>query len=252
MYDFNSISSRVIRAGYADYNDVVKKFINYVENENLIFDYIKDCGEPTYDIEKEIDEVRKSYGRVFFELGDTEREEVSNIYHILKCFIQNDRDIIRSAGLSYTSSKKYDDMAKAFSERVVMVLIRHIEGYLTKIGIDMGMDENIKYSITVNDGQVNLATDNAVINATQNNGLDTEKLTILIDKIKNEMTAITNHDEIETIKDNIDVIENEMAQANPRKGFIKTAISGLQAIKGTAEFSAAIVALIQFIQPFIN
>lgn len=61
---------------------------------------------------------------------------------------------------------------KCFGERVIMVLIRHIEGYLTKLGIEMDVDENIKYEITVNDGKVNLAMGNATVNAEQNNRIN--------------------------------------------------------------------------------
>lgn len=46
---------------------------------------------------------------------------------------------------------------KDFNNRVTMVLIRNIETYLTKIGIDMGIDENVSYNITVKDGQINIA-----------------------------------------------------------------------------------------------
>jgi hypothetical protein len=45
--------------------------------------------------------------------------------------------------------------------------------------------------------------------------------------------------------------QEEIKSENPRKGFIKTAVSGLKMLKGTAEFAAAITALIQFINPLL-
>lgn len=54
-----------------------------------------------------------------------------------------------------------------------MVLIRHIERYLTKIGIDMGLDEKVSYLITIENRQVNIANDNSTINATNTvDGID--------------------------------------------------------------------------------
>ena len=135
-----------------------------------------------------------------------------------------------------------------------MVLIRNIETYLTKIGIDMGIDENVSYTITVKNGQVNIANDNAVINATNTiNGARLDELTKLISEIKlaAENSKLSS-DDAEMVNSNLEVIQEEVKADKPRVGFIKTAISGLKAIKGTAEFGAAVVALVQFIQPLIG
>lgn len=250
VYDFNSISNRLLRAEYDDCDNLLKKFLYFIENNELIFDYIKDCDEPTYDIAEEVNEVLKSYGRAIFELGNTDEEEVTNIYHILKYCSENNKSIVY-LGNSYTTSSKFNDMVKGFGERVIMVLIRHIEGYLTKIGIDMGMDENIKYSITVNDGLVNLAMDNATINATQNNGINMDELKKLLDNLKKESVNISNADDMESVNESIEVIESELAQTVPRKSLIKTALAGLKTVKGTVEFGSAVVALIQFVQTIL-
>ena len=47
--------------------------------------------------------------------------------------------------MGYSSSSKWQDKIKGFNERFVMVLIRHVESYLTKVGIDMGIDEKNIY-----------------------------------------------------------------------------------------------------------
>jgi hypothetical protein len=132
-----------------------------------------------------------------------------------------------------------------------MVLIRHIERFLTKIGIDMGVDERVTYSITVESGQVNIASDNSVINATNTiNTIDYDKLIQLIDEVEKNAQGISEED-FETLVSSIDVIKEEIKSANPRKSFLKTAILGLKGLKNTAEFAAAVTALIQFIQPML-
>ena len=45
------------------------------------------------------------------------------------------------------------DLDDGVNERFVMVLIRHVESYLTKVGIDMGIDEKNIYNVTVQNGQ---------------------------------------------------------------------------------------------------
>lgn len=154
--------------------------------------------------------------------------------------------------LGYSTSKKYQDKVKGFNDRVVMVLIRHIERYLTKIGIDMGVDERITYSITVENGQVNIASDNSVINATNTiSTTDYDKLIRLIGEVEENAKGISEKDN-ETLVSSLDVIKEEVKSPNPRKSFLKTAISGLTGIKSTTEFAAAITALIQFMQSIIQ
>ncbi len=203
-------------------------------------------------MEQEFKEVRTQ--NAIFELGNTTEEEVRNIYSILKYAVENDINVSHGIAMSYSSSRKYQEILKDFNNRVTMVLIRNIETYLTKIGIDMGIDENVSYNITVKDGQINIANDNAVINATNTvNGANIEDLTKLINEVKltAEKSNLSSED-AEMVSSNLEVIQEEVKADKPRVGFLKTAVSGLKAIKGTAEFGAAVVALIQFIQPIIG
>lgn len=247
--NFMLIASRFMKVDFHDYDSVLEKFLAHLENVEIISDYIMDCGQPTYDIRKEVETVMQSYGRLYFELGNNEQQEVANIYHILKFCYENEIKIPSTIARSYSSSNKYQEMTKTFNERVVYVLIRYIETYLTKIGYDMGMDEHVKYSITVNNGQVNLATDNATINAIQNNGIDIQQLKILLDAVRRETISKLSQDDAEAAEECLEVIETELTQPKPpRKSLLKTALTGLRAIKGTAEFGAAVSVLVQFIQ----
>lgn len=252
IYDFNSISNRLIQANFEDYNAVLLKFIDFIKNSELIYEYIKGCGECEQDLEIEFKKVQGSYGRATFSLGTLDNEEICNVFAILSYIVENDVQIHYDVALGYSNSRKYQDKVKGFNDRVVMVLIRHIERYLTKIGIDMGIDERITYSITVENGQVNIANDNSTINATNTiSTVDYDKLIKLIDEVKKNTKGISEED-YETLVSCIDVIKEEIKSINPRKPFLKTAISGLKGLKNTAEFSAAIAALIQFIRPFIQ
>ena len=252
MYEFNAMSNRLLQANFNDYGDILKKYISFLDGTEIIHDYIADCGECDQDMEQEFKEVRTQHA--IFELGNTIEEEVRNIYAILKYAVENNINVSHGIAMSYSGSRKYQEILKDFNNRVTMVLIRNIETYLTKIGIDMGIDENVSYTITVKNGQVNIANDNAVINATNTiNGARLDELTKLISEIKlaAENSKLSS-DDAEMVNSNLEVIQEEVKADKPRVGFIKTAISGLKAIKGTAEFGAAVVALVQFIQPLIG
>ena len=44
IYDFNSISNRLLQADFNDYLDVLTKFISFLVNTPIIYDYIVVCG----------------------------------------------------------------------------------------------------------------------------------------------------------------------------------------------------------------
>lgn len=247
IYDFNSISNRLMQADFDDYNDILSKFLKYIGKTAIINDYIIDCGTCTQNLEEEFREISASYGRCIFSLGDTDEEEVCNVYAILNYIIEHNIEIHYSVAMGYSSSKKFQDKVKGFNDRVVMVLIRHIECYLTKIGIDMGLDEKTTYTITVHNGQVNVANDNATITAVNNSGIDRETVTSLIQNVRAVAQDLSPQD-IEMLSDSLETIETEATSSHPKKGLLRIAIEGLKAVKGTAEFGAAVVALIQFLQ----
>ena len=250
MYDFNSISNRLLQAHYNDYTNVVAKFVSFIKNTPIIFEYIKDCGVCDQDLKQEFYEIGRSDGGSIFDLGNKDEEEVRNIFAILSYIAENKIQVHYSVAQGYSSSNKYQDMLKGFNDRVVMVLIHHIERYLTKIGIDMGLDEKIAYTISVQNGQVNIAHDNASITATNTVGINIKQLEELIQAVRKTADGLSDED-AEILNSNLEVLEEEVKSEKPRKGFLKTAVSGLKMLKGTAEFTAAITSLIQFIQPLL-
>ena len=176
QYDFNSYSNRLLQADYDDYADVLRKFVNYIDNIPIISDYIHDCGNCDWNLENEVKEVQGSYGRLIFSLGKTESEEIRNVYAVLKYLAENNSSVYRGVAMGYSSSSKWQDKIKGFNDRFVMVLIRHVERYLAEIGIDMGIDEKIIYNVTVQNGQAIIANDNSSVTSTINIGATTNTI----------------------------------------------------------------------------
>jgi len=252
IYSFNRISNRLMKAHFQDYLIVLKRFLTFIHEHEIICKYVENCGLPNFDVNAEYVEVAKSSGCLCFDLGETDEKEVANIVGILQYVVEKNIDMVRTIGFSYSRSTKIQDILDEINKRVVFVLVMHISDYLTEIGIDMGLDETKVAEINVN-GQFNVANDSATINATINNGFDTAKLLELINAVKAQSVGILPKDEMESVQESLDVIETELKQMTPRKSFVKTAISTLKGIKVSneikeaAEFSAAMAALIQFI-----
>lgn len=251
QYDFNSYSNRLLQADFQDYTGVLGKFLKYMESTPIINEYIRACGSCDWNLEEEVQEVQSSYGELIFSLGDTDEEEVRNVYATLRYLVDKNNSIYHGVAMGYSSSSKYQDKIKGFNDRFVMVLIRHVESYLTKVGIDMGIDEKIIYNVTVQNGQAIIANDNSSVTATAHIGMNVNELERLITGVKEAATTLTSSEDKETVSESLEVVEAEVVSEKPKKSMLKTALASLQAIKGAAEFGAAVAALGQFIGPML-
>lgn len=238
--EFRTIANRLLTCNHQTGMPLLKKFITYIDENEIISDYIKE-----YVNLEEFQPVER--GTAFYSMGDTKQEEISYTYQYLKFAVDNYHDFYRDMAFRY--ARESSDAVKEFCNRIILPFVNYIEGYLTEIGIKMGYDEDIKYMINVNGGvaQVNVANDNSTVNATQNIDINTMQLETLISKIMDLLPGNLSGEEIEQINDNIDVIRTEIRSQTPRKGFIKTALRGLQVINGTVQFSSAVASLVQFV-----
>lgn len=250
QYDFNSISNRLLQADFNDYVDVLGKFMTFLSSTPIINDYITDCGVTEWNVADEVKELQTSYDREVFSPGETEEEEVRNVYAVLSYIVEKQLSIQYGLAMGYSASNKFQDKIKGFNDRFVMILIRHIERYLTKVGIDMGLDDKVVYNVTVQNGQAIIATDNAMVTATNQSGLDAVELKKLISDVQ-ENSVMLNDEEKEAVADSLEVIENEVMSDKPKKSMMRTALTTLKGIKGVAEFGSAVAALIQFVGPLI-
>ena len=250
--DFRSIASRTLTSDFQMFGDNLKRLITFIDSNKVIKNYIESCidEKDNFNVENDVNQVCSCYNHLF-ESYIGERQEVSYIYQILKYIVENNKDC-RSYTKSYSSSGQYQDKLKSFCDNVIEPFINYIDSNYERIFIEMGLDEETNYYITNNGGQVNISKDNSVINATQNNYSEIEKL---INQIKNNIKSIDDSELRNEIIDNIDGLSEEIKKINPKKGIINSIISGLKTILpkiGTAvEVSAAITELITFAQSIL-
>ena len=127
-----------------------------------------------------------------------------------------------------------------------MVLINNINDYLTGIGIDMGFDENIVWN--VNGGQVNIASGNAIINATQNNGVNIAELESIIKNIMDNVSGL-DKEVADTIIDSVEMIREEIIKPEPKRNIIS---SGIKLLAPMISIANGIPALAENIQKLID
>lgn len=233
-----------MRVQFDEYGTVLKKFVDYIESNEIIMQYIckGDTGE--YDAKKDWELVVTKEGYMF-DFGPSVEEESFQIYSILKYINENIAVPYRSF-FSIYGERKWQDNVKQFNDRVVLVLINNINDYLTGIGIDMGFDENIVWN--VNGGQVNIASGNAIINATQNNGLNNAELESIIKNILDNVSGLGKED-ADTIIDSVEMIREEIMKPEPKRNIIS---NGIKLLAPMISIANGIPALAENIQKFID
>lgn len=253
LYDFNSISSRLQQADYNDYMDVLKRFLNFIESTEFIYNYIQECGGFCAEFEEDFNIVVTRGNEIFrFSLDD--KEETSEIYSLIKLLCDKNYNRPPHCLLfAYSHAQKYNDMLKVFNHRVIVAFINHISDYMVKVGIDMGLDNNVTYNI--NGNQVNVANDNATINATQNNGLDSNELLKLMNSMRESLSKELSDEDKKDAEECIDIIEQELQSNNPNEEKVKTRFKLLRRIDGGVKFASACCSLLTLadkIFPFLG
>ena len=81
-------------------------------------------------------------------------------------------------------------------------------------------------------------------------GVDVGELAKLISAVQDTADSLTPEDR-EAVAESVEVIDAEISGGKPKKSLLKTALMTLNTIKGTAEFGAAVAALVQFISQYI-
>lgn len=233
-----------MRVQFDEYGSVLKKFVDYIESNEIIMQYIcmGDTGE--YDAKTDWELVVEKDGYMF-DFGPSVEEESFQIYSTLKYINENIMYPYRAFFRIY-GEKQYQDNVKQFNDRVVLVLINNINDYLTGIGIDMGFDENIVWN--VNGGQVNIASGNATINATQNKGVNNAELESIIKNIMDNVFELDKKD-ADTIIDSVEMIREEIMKPEPKRNIIS---SGIKLLVSMISIANGIPALAENIQKFID
>lgn len=245
-HDFNSISSRMMRVAFDEYNMVLKKFVDFIDKNEIIRNYIYLGYDSDYDVEKEWNLVVHKEGYMF-DFGPSSEQESYQIYAVLRYILDN----IKAPHYSFHSiygERMYQDNVKEFNDRVLLVLIGNVEDYLTKVGIDMGLDENVVWN--VNGGQVNIASDHATINAIQNNGDNGKELNDIIRGIMENLSDLKKEDADE-IADIVEMAKDELTKQEPKVSRLRNCLTLIAPMFTIANGIPTLAANLQKLQEFI-
>lgn len=142
------------------------------------------------------------------------------------------------------------------SENSNLNIIGEMDIYLTLDGIDYFNDkkkeemDKMKKGMTINvrdNAQLNLAQDNGVVYATQNNGLKVDEVNNLVKNIMDNLSSLSK-DDSETVKDAIEMIQ-EVMKTKPKEKIISNGIKLLAPIISIANGTPV---LLENLQKFVE
>jgi hypothetical protein len=255
--NFRITASRLLNTDFNDGIDNLKRFLNFVKNNPIIYDFILKNNSTKFDIKNVIQQ--REYSERF-SIPCEANDEIAFTYQLLEYGANNFEDYEFLAD-GYSFSKKYQDRVDAFNKDVVNPFVNHIIAYLEEVIIDMGMDEKSNMSINFNggnSGQINLSQDSSTINAVFNsNNSDAESIKELtVSLLELLQTEKMPEDEKEEIKEVVETINQEVTSTKPKKSILKLCLSRLTGLKDLATsgtgFFEAVNGLTEKIHSFIN
>ncbi|HEL1644898.1 TPA: conjugal transfer protein [Streptococcus suis] len=234
---FRTLASNVMNAYFGEQTDALIEFIDYVKGTSLIFDYVESLAYDIEGLESELDKIASSYGSKALELGADSRRRTYLLYRAFD-YIALKKLSTTDFGRYYAHSKKYQDMAKAFGDRLIYPFVIEIEEYIKDIATDMGFDNDSSYNITINSSgvQVNIAEHGSTVNAEQANIINAEAFTKAIENVEDAIEKLENTESKSVLKQNLEIIKNEIQEPQPKQSILTSAFN-------TIKFIATAVAL---------
>lgn len=223
------ISSDVINAYYSEQNDFLDELIAYINNTQLLKNYIDSIEYDVGNLESDITEINGSYGHKTLDLRSDSKKRAFLLYKAFIIITENNYPTY-NFGWYYAGGNKYQDMAKAFGDRLVYPFVSELGEYMKDIATDMGYDEsNALYNINVNSSgvQVNIAEKNSSISASQVNNWMTQEAVDKISKIEEEVSKIENQDIKENLTENLEIIKAESNKPDGKRMELKPILKNM-------------------------
>lgn len=210
---FRHLAANVMNAHFNEQLDLLEELLNYVKQTSLIYDYIQSLYYDINGLEELLNNINSSYGHQALDLGSDSNQRTYLLYKTFE-YIVSKKMMPYNFGWYYSGGKKYQDMAKAFGDRMVYPFVSEIEEYIKEISIDMGFDNDSKYNININSTgvQVNIAEHGGSVHAEQENILNTEDLKNAIERVSNIIEKLDNLELKSTLEQSLDTIKNEIKE----------------------------------------
>jgi len=247
--EFKTRAGHAINGNCREVTVNLESFLKYVEQTPLIFEYVTSCKGSLDD-----DAIRERvYGdgvpynsEIPLKQNVQREEEPWFYYQVLNC-VRNDADKIFWIGNCYGGSGHYQDCTNAFGRFLVEPFVSVVCDYIRSLMIEMGVDEDVRFNISVQQGgQVNIAQNHSVINANLSNQISGfDQCVAELQKAAAQAGATAG--QMSQIVDYLDAIRQGLSSNNLSKSKVSAFTTALKTIvepMRNAQYLADIIAKI--------
>ena len=107
--DFRTIANRLINCHWQTGMDLLRKFISYIDTNEVISDYVQSYVNPD-----DFKDYKYQSGIVYVSMGDSKQEEISFTYQFLKYAVDNCKSTGRRS-LIYFRKSSYGILSRCMS-----------------------------------------------------------------------------------------------------------------------------------------
>lgn len=242
---FRTLASNVMNAYFREQTDALIEFLDYIKKTSLIFDYVESLSYDVEGLESELDRINSSYGNETLNLGTDSRKRTYLLYRAFD-YIALKKLSTTNFGWYYAHSKKYQDMAKAFGDRLIYPFVLEIEEYIKDIATDMGFDSDSSYNITINSSgvQVNIAEQGNIINS--------EEFSKAMENVEDAIETLENSESKSVLKQNLEIIKNEIQEPQPKQTILTSAFNTMKFIATTVALTPDLIEGIKLLANIIG
>lgn len=231
--DFRRVSSNFLNSTRDTSDVAMERFINFIDSNRFISKIIHDaiagidCDfKECFDIE--------SYNWRELKIPLDENEHIKVQYDYLKYILNETNGGVLGEALNFCrSSKKYDEIIQAFVSDCFKPLIDYINDAISKemiiIEDEMRMLQNITQNIQTVNGTV-IQQGQGTVQSTNTTNTTSDDLIALISKLSaslDDIDAIPD-DEKDSVKDDLESIEEQIKSASPKKSRLNKALNGVK------------------------
>ncbi|WP_062310437.1 hypothetical protein [Alicyclobacillus sendaiensis] len=251
---FRQIASRLLRTDFREGMDNLRRFIDYIDSEPLIADFIRSHNVETHDIEGAI---ASRSNHDLFQIPTTTDGEISFTYQLLKYALEHYKEYYQLC-FGYASSTKVQDHVREFNRLVVQPFVNHINDYLHTLMVQRGVGTKSQVTVTNSTiGALNLAQDGAQI--TSSSIVTVDQADVVAKTAENVLKLLSceglDLKMKEEIRDLVTEIENQITKGNPRRSVLQLVTQRLQEFGGfitaNSTLLSAILTLIQQVQAYL-
>ena len=223
---FRNLANNVMNAYFREQKEKLYELMIFVDETALLHDYLDSLSYEIEDLEGCLKDINSSYGHKCLNQGTDAKKRTYLLYRTFLHICDSDLKTL-NFGWYYANSTKFQDMAKAFGDRLIYPFVEEINEYLEDIAIEMGYDENNSiYNIDAHGGaiQVNISEKGSSLHAEQVIKCDHVELNNAINNVEQLINDLDDSCTKALLKNNLESIKNELSEKKPSKKLVKNAL----------------------------